>query len=73
VSTTDVCSTCVTAACVVPATVTAGCGTCADTAPTIFRSFPCDEGCDNLGCKTVYEVVTATDNACEFALVFCEF
>lgn len=66
VSTTDVCTTCMTVACVVPATITAGCGDCGESPPTIYRSFPCDEGCNNLGCKTVYSIVTATtDSDCE--------
>ncbi|KAK3294169.1 uncharacterized protein B0H64DRAFT_374990 [Chaetomium fimeti] len=64
VSTTHICSTCVTMACVVPATVTAGCDGCGETPPTIYRSFPCDEGCDNIGCQTIYSVATATDNEC---------
>ncbi|KAK4032697.1 hypothetical protein C8A01DRAFT_20258, partial [Parachaetomium inaequale] len=64
VSTTDICTTCVTAACVVPATITAGCGGCGDAPPTVYRSFPCDQGCDNIGCKTVYSVVTATESVC---------
>ncbi|KAK4155879.1 hypothetical protein C8A00DRAFT_13135 [Chaetomidium leptoderma] len=64
VSTTDICTTCVTAACVIEATVTAGCGGCAATAPTIYHSFPCDQGCGGLGCKTIYNVVTATDSVC---------
>ncbi|KAK4233347.1 hypothetical protein C8A03DRAFT_38946 [Achaetomium macrosporum] len=66
VSTTAICSTCMTIDCVVPATITAGCGSCPDTPPTIYRSFPCDQGCSNLGgCKTVYSVVTASDNECD--------
>ncbi|KAH6632508.1 hypothetical protein F5144DRAFT_593245 [Chaetomium tenue] len=64
VSTTDVCSTCVTMECIALATITAGCGSCGETPPTIYRSFPCDEGCDNIGCKTLFSVVTATDNEC---------
>ncbi|KAK4134652.1 hypothetical protein BT67DRAFT_441817 [Trichocladium antarcticum] len=65
VSTTDICSTCMAVACVVPATVTAGCGGCAETAPTIFRSHGCDRGCDGLGgCKTVYTVVTSSGDVC---------
>ncbi|KAL2196947.1 hypothetical protein P885DRAFT_60942 [Corynascus similis CBS 632.67] len=63
VSTTDVCTTCMTVACVVPATITAGCGDCGESPPTIYRSFPCDEGCNNLGCKTVYSIVTATTDS----------
>lgn len=71
VSTTDICSTCVTAACVVPATVTAGCG-CPDPPATVFRSHPCDLGCEGLGgCRTVYTVVRADgDGECEFAFSF---
>ncbi|KAG7287203.1 hypothetical protein NEMBOFW57_006708 [Staphylotrichum longicolle] len=62
VSTTMICSTCMTAACVVPATIVAGCGSCPATPPTIYRGFPCDQGCSNLGpCKTIYEIVTASD------------
>ncbi|EAQ87434.1 hypothetical protein CHGG_04053 [Chaetomium globosum CBS 148.51] len=64
VSTTNVCSTCVTMECVAPATITAGCGSCDETPPTIYRSFPCDQGCDNIGCKTVFSVETATDGEC---------
>ncbi|KAL2165026.1 hypothetical protein VTH06DRAFT_322 [Thermothelomyces fergusii] len=68
VSTTDICSTCVAAACVVPVTITAGCGGCPESPPTVYRSFPCDEGCDNLGgCRTVYSVVTATGGVCTAA------
>ncbi|KAK3307175.1 uncharacterized protein B0T15DRAFT_501728 [Chaetomium strumarium] len=70
VSTTAICSTCMTVDCVVPATITAGCGTCPDTPPTIYRSYGCDEGCgaEGLGgCKTVYSVVTASgdDGECD--------
>ncbi len=65
-STTDICSTCVTAACVVEATVTAGCG-CPETPVTIYHSYPCELGCDALtACGTFYKVVTATD--CELSL-----
>ncbi|KAL2177787.1 uncharacterized protein P884DRAFT_199726 [Thermothelomyces heterothallicus CBS 202.75] len=67
VSTTDVCSTCVAAACVVPATITAGCGDCPESPPTVYRSFPCEEGCNNIGCRTVYSVVTATGSVCPAA------
>ncbi|SPQ25366.1 d518b934-6f69-4895-b448-2939b611c5c5 [Thermothielavioides terrestris] len=65
VSTTDVCSTCLTIDCVVPATITAGCDGCPTAAPTVYRSFPCDQGCNVVGCKTVYTVVTATDGVCD--------
>ncbi|KAL2171528.1 hypothetical protein VTG60DRAFT_2696 [Thermothelomyces hinnuleus] len=65
VSTTDICSTCLAAACVVPATITAGYGDCPESPPTVYRSFPCDEGCYNIGCRTVYSVVTATGSVRE--------
>lgn len=59
-----------TAACVAPATIVAGCGSCPATPPTIYRAFPCDQGCSNLGpCKTVYEIVTASD-LCECGPIF---
>ncbi|KAK4141788.1 uncharacterized protein C8A04DRAFT_30633 [Dichotomopilus funicola] len=64
VSTTAVCTTCVTAACVVQATVTAGCGDCDANPPTVYRGFPCEEGCGNIGCETKYKVVTASDGVC---------
>ena len=54
-----------TAACVLEATITAGCDGCSDVPPTVYRSFPCDQGCTSLGCKTVYTVVTASGSACE--------
>ncbi|KAK0643741.1 hypothetical protein B0T16DRAFT_416558 [Cercophora newfieldiana] len=57
VSTTDICSTCVTAACVIEATITAACG-CPNPPETIFSSHPCSLGCGGLGCATVYTVVT---------------
>ncbi|KAK0620077.1 hypothetical protein B0T14DRAFT_603741 [Immersiella caudata] len=57
VSTTDICSTCVTAACVIEATITAACG-CPNPPLTIFSSHPCSLGCGGLGCATVYTVVT---------------
>ena len=68
-----ICSTCATAACVVPATITAGCGSCPATPPTVYRSFPCDQGCSNLGpCKTLYEIVTASDLCeCTRSLLWC--
>jgi len=62
VSTTDICTTCVTAACVIEATVTVSCE-CPNPPMTIYSSHPCDLGCDGLGCATVYKVETA---ACEF-------
>lgn len=73
VSTTDICLTCVTMACVAPATITAGCSGCGETPPTIYRSFPCDQGCDNIGCKTVFSIVTATDNECELVMARLRF
>jgi len=68
-----ICSTCATAACVVPATITAGCGSCPAVPPTVYRSFPCDQGCSNLGpCKTLYEIVTASDLCeCTYSLLWC--
>ncbi|KAL2018667.1 hypothetical protein VTK56DRAFT_502 [Thermocarpiscus australiensis] len=63
VSTTDICTTCVTADCVILATVTISCG-CPDPPATIFRSHPCDRGCSGLGCATVYTVVTSSGSAC---------
>ncbi|KAH6855919.1 hypothetical protein B0I37DRAFT_411878 [Chaetomium sp. MPI-CAGE-AT-0009] len=68
VSTTDICNTCVTMACVVPATITAGCNGCGETPPTIYRSFPCDGGCENIGCQTIYTIATETDN-CELTIM----
>ncbi|KXX72835.1 hypothetical protein MMYC01_210620 [Madurella mycetomatis] len=66
VSTTLVCSTCATLQCVTPVTITAGCGTCPDTPPTVYRGYPCEEGCSGLGgCRPVYTVVTAGDDAGE--------
>ncbi|KAL1842338.1 hypothetical protein VTJ49DRAFT_5506 [Mycothermus thermophilus] len=67
VSTVGVCSTCYNIQCVIPATITAGCGSCAaDAVPTIYRSFPCPEdgGCPGLGCKTIFTVVTASGDEC---------
>ncbi|KAK1755407.1 hypothetical protein QBC47DRAFT_413174 [Echria macrotheca] len=57
VSTTDICSTCVTADCVVEQTMTVPCG-CPSPPLTLLSSHPCSLGCDGLGCATVYEVVT---------------
>ncbi|KAK3389267.1 hypothetical protein B0H63DRAFT_463296 [Podospora didyma] len=61
VSTTDICSTCFTADCVVLATITVNtdCG-CPATPVTIYSSHPCDLGCDGLGCGTAYTVVTTS-------------
>ncbi|KAK4110375.1 hypothetical protein N656DRAFT_292227 [Canariomyces notabilis] len=71
VSTTHVCSTCMTIQCVASVTITAGCGTCPASPPTIYRGYPCEEGCSALtGCKPVYTVVTAAageGGECEFA------
>ncbi|KAK3952451.1 hypothetical protein QBC32DRAFT_142547 [Pseudoneurospora amorphoporcata] len=59
ISTTSVCSTCMTIDCVTVETVTAGC-TCANPPMTVFQSWGCEKGCDALpgGCKTLYEVVS---------------
>ncbi|KAK3379656.1 hypothetical protein B0T24DRAFT_612568 [Lasiosphaeria ovina] len=61
VSTTDICSTCFTADCVILATITVNtnCG-CPATPATIYSSHPCALGCGGLGCGTAYTVVTAT-------------
>ncbi|KAK0750897.1 hypothetical protein B0T18DRAFT_478048 [Schizothecium vesticola] len=56
-STTSICSTCVTAACVYEETITVSCG-CPSPPLTIFASHPCELGCDNLGCGTITKVVT---------------
>ena len=61
-----------TAACVYEATITAGCDGCSDVPPTVYRSFPCDQGCTSLGCKTVYTVVTASGSACESPHYRCQ-
>lgn len=65
VSTTSICSTCVTAACVYEETMTVSCG-CPSPAVTIFASHPCDLGCDDLGCGTITKVVT---EACRFSVL----
>lgn len=65
VSTTSICSTCVTAACVYEETMTVSCG-CPSPAVTIFASHPCDLGCDDLGCGTITKVVT---EACRLSVV----
>lgn len=65
VSTTSICSTCVTAACVYEETMTVSCG-CPSPAVTIFASHPCELGCDNLGCGTITKVVT---EACRFSVL----
>ncbi|KAK3318134.1 hypothetical protein B0H66DRAFT_602736 [Apodospora peruviana] len=64
-STTDICSSCVTPECVILATATASCG-CPDPLVTVYRSHPCDLGCAGLGgCKTVWTVESAADrDAC---------
>ncbi len=69
VSTTNVCTTCMTADCVYEATITAGCDGCSDVPPTVYKSFPCDQGCSGLGCKTVFSVMTVTGGACVFFLL----
>ncbi|KAM7201791.1 hypothetical protein V8F20_004752 [Naviculisporaceae sp. PSN 640] len=61
VSTTNICSECVTIACVASLTVTAPCG-CETPAATIFRDHPCGIGCAGLeGCQTESVVVLPTD------------
>ncbi|KAK4096212.1 hypothetical protein N658DRAFT_527903 [Parathielavia hyrcaniae] len=68
--TREICNTCVTLACIVEATITAGCDGCPAPPPTIYRSFPCDQGCGGLGgCQTTYRVVTPPDGVCETALL----
>ncbi|KAK1831291.1 hypothetical protein QBC39DRAFT_351561 [Podospora conica] len=65
VSTTSICSTCVTAACIYEETMTVSCG-CPSPPVTIYASHPCELGCDNLGCGTFTKVVT---EPCRSAIV----
>ncbi|KAK4099222.1 hypothetical protein N658DRAFT_430307, partial [Parathielavia hyrcaniae] len=63
--TREVCNTCVTLACIVEATITAGCDGCPAPPPTIYRSSPCDQGCAGLGgCQTTFRVVSPPDGVC---------
>ncbi|KAK0726295.1 hypothetical protein B0T21DRAFT_371345 [Apiosordaria backusii] len=65
-SVTDICSTCVTLACITTAEVTVGCSGCPEAPATVFTGYPCEGGCDGLGgCKTLYQVVTAQADQCE--------
>ncbi|KAM7187603.1 hypothetical protein V8F33_011159, partial [Rhypophila sp. PSN 637] len=60
-SLTEVCSECVTIACIAPLTVTAPCG-CPDQPLTKYDAHPCGMGCAGLeGCQTETTVVTPTD------------
>ncbi|KAM7210754.1 hypothetical protein V8F06_013866 [Rhypophila decipiens] len=60
-SLTEVCSECVTIACIAPLTVTAPCG-CPDQPVTKYDAHPCGMGCAGLeGCQTETTVVTPTD------------
>ncbi|KAL0471747.1 hypothetical protein QR685DRAFT_439345 [Neurospora intermedia] len=65
ISTTSVCSTCMTIDCVTVSTVTAGC-TCANPPMTVYQSWGCEKGCDALpsGCKTLYEVISEEAGKC---------
>ncbi|KAK0667811.1 hypothetical protein QBC41DRAFT_227582 [Cercophora samala] len=65
-SVTDICSTCMTLACITTAEVTVGCSGCPEIPATVFSGYPCEGGCDQLGgCKTLYQVVTAQADQCE--------
>ncbi|KAK4663631.1 hypothetical protein QC763_610080 [Podospora pseudopauciseta] len=65
-SITDICSTCMTLACITTAEVTVGCSGCPEIPATVFSGYPCEGGCDQLGgCKTLYQVVTAQADQCE--------
>lgn len=63
-STTAICTTCMTADCVTEATLTVSCG-CPAAPFTVFTSLGCDNGCAGLGCQTVYEIVSAS--TCELS------